>query len=117
MGKPVSMKPVSAETESRLRDALARLVAVDDRLSVANLARQAGVSRATANRAVAVQSELRDAAARRPRAASAAVDSDQQSRTASENILAQHAQVRALLRSEERRGNAHTGNVIPIGRR
>lgn len=33
------MKPVSAETERRLREALAQLVAADERLSVANLAR------------------------------------------------------------------------------
>ena len=50
------MKPVSRSTEEALRAALARLAAgdavqSDGRLTVANLAREAGVSRATANRA------------------------------------------------------------------
>ncbi|WP_184006049.1 HTH domain-containing protein [Stakelama sediminis] len=111
------MKPVSAETERRLREALTQLMAADERLSVANLARRAGVSRATANRAVAIRSELREAEAGRQGAAPAPVDNDEQSRAASENILAQHAQLRALLRGEERRRNADIGNVIPILRR
>lgn len=111
------MKPVSAETERRLREALARLEAAGERLSVANLARQAGVSRATANRAVTIRSELWEAAAGRREAATAPVDIGEQSRAARGNILAQHAQVRALLRGEKRRRNADIDNVIPIGRR
>lgn len=117
MGKSVVMKPVSTETERRLREALAQLVAADERLSVANLARQAGVSRATANRAVAIRCELREAGAGRKRVAPAPIDNGAQSRAASENILAQHAQVRALLRCEERRRNADISNVIPMLRR
>lgn len=117
MGKPVAMKPVSAETERRLREAMAQLVAADERLSVANLARQAGVSRATANRAVAIRSELREAKAGRQGAAPVPADNGEQSRAASENILAQHTQVRALLRGEECSRNADIGNVIPILRR
>ena len=62
------MKPVSAATEQALRAALGRLMAgapvrCDGRLTVANLAREADVSRATANRAVAVLVDLRQAAA------------------------------------------------------
>jgi len=117
MGGSSGMKPVSTETERRLRGALARLVARGEVLSVANLARQAGVSRATANRAVAVRAELREAAAGRQGAAPAAIDSGEQSQTIGENILAQHVQVRALLRGEERRRNADAGNVVPILRR
>ena len=59
------MKPVSRTTEQPLRAALARLAAgnamqTDGRLTVANLAREAGVSRATANRAPFILSNLQD---------------------------------------------------------
>lgn len=59
------MKPVSASTEKAIRAALGRLAAgnamqTDGRLTVANLAREAGVSRATANRAPLILSDLRD---------------------------------------------------------
>ena len=52
-------QPVSQKTEDALRVAMKRLldgtsVHTDGRLNVANLAREAGVSRATANRATAV---------------------------------------------------------------
>ena len=62
------MKPVSTETEQRLRAALVRLltgeaIVTDGRLTVANLAREAGVGRATANRASVVLTELRIAIA------------------------------------------------------
>lgn len=119
------MTPVSAETERRLREALARLVggraiAAGGRLSIANLAREAGVSRATANRAIAVLEDLRDAARLTKDASPPPVErsgSGDQSRRAGENILAQHIQVRALLRGEEHRRAARIGNVVPIVRR
>ncbi|MGR3370200.1 MAG: hypothetical protein ACU0CR_22760 [Sagittula sp.] len=62
-------RPVSQKTEDALRTAMMRLlegtsVHTDGRLSVANLAREAGVSRATANRATAVLVEFRAAEAR-----------------------------------------------------
>tara|TARA_R110002124_G_scaffold183225_1_gene350646 strand:- start:280 stop:717 length:438 start_codon:yes stop_codon:yes gene_type:complete len=61
--------PVSQKTEDALRAAMKRLLEgasehTDGRLSVANLAREAGVSRATANRATAVLAEFRAAEAR-----------------------------------------------------
>lgn len=61
--------PVSRKTEDALRAAMNRLLEgasehTDGRLSVANLAREAGVSRATANRAIAVLAEFRAAEAR-----------------------------------------------------
>ncbi|PAL21816.1 hypothetical protein [Sphingopyxis sp. GW247-27LB] len=119
------MKPVSAETERRLREALARFVAggaiaTGGRLSIANLAREAGVSRATANRAVAVLAELREAAALTKNASPRPVqrgESGEQQRRADENILAQHIQVRALLRGKEHRRAANIDNVVPIVRR
>jgi hypothetical protein len=60
------MTPVSAATLTSLRDAMARLLAdrsehTDGRLTVANLAREAGVCRATANRAETVLNEFRTA--------------------------------------------------------
>ena len=62
-------RPVSEKTEDVLRAAMKRLlegtsVHTDGRLNVANLAREAGVSRATANRATAVLAEFRAAEAR-----------------------------------------------------
>ncbi len=62
-------RPVSQKTEDALRAAMKRLLEgasehTDGRLSVANLAREAGVSRATANRATAVLAEFRAAEAR-----------------------------------------------------
>ena len=65
------MKPVSTSTEQALQAALARLVSgepvrTDSRLTVANLAREAGVSRATANRAPSILAELREACRSRP---------------------------------------------------
>lgn len=62
-------RPVSQKTKDALRAAMKRLLEgasehTDGRLSVANLAREAGVSRATANRAIAVLAEFRAAEAR-----------------------------------------------------
>ena len=61
--------PISQKTEGALRSAMKRLlegtsVHTDGRLTIANLAREAGVSRATANRATAVRAEFRAAEAR-----------------------------------------------------
>lgn len=62
-------RPVSQKTEDALRAAMKRLLEgtslhTDGRLTVANLSREAGVSRATANRATAVLAEFRVAEAR-----------------------------------------------------
>lgn len=108
------MKPVRTSTEQALRGALTRIVSgnatrTDGRLTVANLAREAGVSRATANRAPAILAELRKAAEaarlsrlEKPRAPQINADRD---RRELENVIAQHLQVRALLQraSDNRR--------------
>lgn len=120
------MKPVSAETERRLRDALARLligeaILTDGRLTVANLAREAGVGRATANRASAVLAELRHAIAGQraaaPPVAPRGGDREEQARRANEHILAQHIQLRALLSGNRKRRGVGTENVVPLRRR
>lgn len=61
-------QPVSQATEEALRAAMRRLLegvseCTDGRLTIANLAREAGVSRATANRAAAILDEFRTAEA------------------------------------------------------
>ena len=109
------MKPVSTSTERALREALTRLVSgnaarTSGRLTVANLAREAGVSRAPANRAPAILAELREATAeaarlsefKKPRAPQIDAERNQHEL---ENMTAQHVQVRALLQrvSENRR--------------
>jgi hypothetical protein len=108
------VKPVSTSTEQALRGALTRLVSgnasrTDGRLTVANLAREAGVSRATANRAPAILAELREAAeaarlSRSERPHVAQIDAERDQREL-ENVIAQHVQARALLQraSENRR--------------
>lgn len=109
------MKPVSSSTERALRAALIRLVSgsatqTNGLLTVANLAREAGVSRATANRASAILAELREAATKVARLAriekprSPQIDAERNKREL-ENMIAQHVQVRALLQrvSENRR--------------
>lgn len=60
------MKPVSAASELALRQAMTRLLEgrpakTDGRLTVSNLAAEADVSRATANRATAILTTFRDA--------------------------------------------------------
>lgn len=107
------MKPVSSSTEGALRAALFRLISgtacrSDGRLTVATLASEAGVSRATANRAPTILSELRKAAAaaklsrlEEPRSPQIDVERERRDR---ENVIAQHVQVRALLqRADENR--------------
>ena len=108
------MKPVSPSTEQALRIALAQLVAglptrTNGRLTVANLAREAGVSRATANRAPAILAELREAAAhtavRALQPCSSETDGERGRRDL-ENVIAQHVQARALLQRASERGSS-----------
>ncbi|WP_152643201.1 MULTISPECIES: hypothetical protein [Rhizobium] len=107
------MKPVSAATEQALSEAMARLFdgcprVTDGRLTVVNLAVEAGVSRATANRALKVlavfrkaviESRVRRDAEDQPVGASRA----EQELRAVNDILAQHHQVRALSELMEQR--------------
>ncbi|RXH42701.1 hypothetical protein [Bradyrhizobium zhanjiangense] len=64
--------PIGSKSEAALRAAMARLLdgrpeRTDGALTVANLARESGVSRATANRAVDLLAEFRAAEARQRR--------------------------------------------------
>ncbi len=106
------MKPVSTTTERALLDAMGRLLdgcprVSDGKLTVVNLAIEAGVSRATANRAPKVLEIFRQAVAS---STSRRNLPDQQAETdrakrllrADENVLAQHRQVRELLASRKR---------------
>ncbi len=108
------MRPISTSTEQALREALTRLVSgnaarTDGRLTVANLAREAGVGRATANRAPALLAELRKAAKAARLSRLEAPRSPQigteRSRRELEDVIAQHVQVRVLLQraSDNRR--------------
>nr|WP_172691076.1 MULTISPECIES: hypothetical protein [Rhizobium/Agrobacterium group]ASK43677.1 hypothetical protein [Agrobacterium radiobacter]ASK43807.1 hypothetical protein [Rhizobium rhizogenes] len=93
--------PVSHSTEQALRAAMNRLltgsaIKSDGRLTVVNLAIEAGVSRATANRAAAVLIEFRRAIGERreqPNEIAGLREAEKRSNT---HILAQHAQARAL---------------------
>ncbi len=115
--------PVSHATETALRDAMARLLderpaRTDGRLTVANLAREAAVGRATANRATTVLAAYREAiAARRVRgpAPKGGLDRLGEERQAA-HVRAQHIQVRALQqRQEEQR--ASRAAVLPFRRK
>lgn len=118
------MKPVSAATEQALREAMERLLdgcprVADGRLTVVNMAIEAGVSRATANRASEVLEAFRHAVAKlgaRRNASDqpAGTARAEQERRAVETVLAQHRQVRALCQLMERRRDNRTADVIPI---
>ena len=119
------MKPVSSSTERALRAALTRLVSgsatrTDGLLTVANLAREAGVSRATANRASAMLAELREAAAEVARLArlekprSPQIDAERDQREL-ENMIAQHVQVRALLQRASENRRSRRAHIRPVG--
>ena len=114
--------PVSQSAEQALRAAMQRLlsgsaVRTDGRLTIVNLAIEAGVSRATANRATAVLREFRSlAAARRAREVrveAALTGQEEESRNA--HILAQHVQARALHRRQEER--AACADLLPFRRK
>jgi len=141
------MTPVSAATLTSLRDAMARLLAngserTNGRLTVANLAREAGVCRATANRAETVLNEFRTALGNRRRAFAARSSKTrikeleaevtllrgQKSQEAGQlrqtvQIMAQQVQVLALGAAARMRhspeaadesGKPSVGNVVPI---
>ena len=100
------MSALGPKSEAALRAAMARLLdgrpeRTDGALTVANLAREAGVSRATANRAVDVLAEFRAAEARHRRATPRALK---------ERIRALEAELRAVRGAEiaELRGLART---------
>jgi hypothetical protein len=85
---------------------------------VANLAREAGVSRAAANRAPAVLAELRmamAAAPARPRAtrSHSTKNAEERTRREQDNLIAQHVQVRALL---QRADEARSSKVVSLRR-
>ena len=118
------MKPVSAATERALREAMGCLLdgcprVSDGRLTIVNLAIEAGVSRATANRAPKVLEVFRHAVAasrirRNACGQQAEAHRAKQMQRAVENVLAQHLQVRALCLLMERRRDSRTAEVIPI---
>lgn len=112
------MKPVSTSTKRALREALARLVSgnacrSDGRLTVADLAREAGVSRATANRAPAILTELRETAelCRLEKPRSAQIDAEREQRDR-ENVIAQHVQVRALLQRVDENRRSRVARLL-----
>ncbi len=115
--------PVSQSAEQALRAAMQRLlsgsaVRTDGRLTIVNLAIEAGVSRATANRATTVLTEFRRLAAgrkaREMRVEVALTGREEESRNA--HILAQHAQARALHRRQEEQ-RAARAYVLPFRRK
>jgi len=114
--------PVSRTTEEALRQALACLIdgcptRTDGRLTVANLAREAGMSRATANRATAIVAACRDAiAAARARGMPprGGPEKAREERRAM-HIRAQHIQARALQQRQEEQRAARAA-VLPFPR-
>ena len=121
------MIPVGAATELALRTAMARLIEgrteiTDGHLTVVNLAAEAGVSRATANRATAVLTAFREAIANanlgKQRSGGTQPVRHDKSLRRVEDLLAQHEQVRALLRISELRRTEREGIRLRIvGRR
>jgi hypothetical protein len=100
------MSALGAKSEAALRAAMARLLdgrpeRTDGALTVSNLAREAGVSRATANRAVGLLAEFRAAEARHRRSSPRALK---------ERVRALEAELRAVRGAEtaELRGLVRT---------
>lgn len=94
-------------------------IRTDGRLTVTNLAREAGVSRAIANRAPAILAELREAAeAAKMRRLEAPrplqIDVERQRRDR-ENVIAQHVQVRALLQRADENRRSKVARLRLIG--
>lgn len=118
------MKPVSVQTETALRAALVRLVErrptrTNGRLSVANLAREAGLARATVYRAAAILAELnalQSVGRSRPTPPERGVLKAERTRQKAEHLQAQHLQVRALLARAESRRQAAASNIHPLRR-
>jgi hypothetical protein len=94
----------------------------DGRLTVVNLAIEAGVSRATANRASRVLEAFRHAVVESETRRNGVdqqgrTDRAEQERRVVENVLAQHRQVRALYQLEKRRRDSRAADIVPmIGR-
>jgi homoaconitase/3-isopropylmalate dehydratase large subunit len=115
--------PISAATKEALLDAMERLLAgqalkTDGRLTAVNLAIEAGVSRATANRATELLTDYRRRAAASQRARGqelevARAGSGEESRNA--HILAQHVQARALHKKQDEQ-RASRADVLPFRR-
>ena len=118
------IRPIGNATKQRLRAAIERMLAgqplaTDGRLTIVNLAIEAGVSRATANRAGAMLTGFRDAAAaaavrHSPRAAPP--PNEERHQRANANARAQQIQARALLQRQEERHAAHIApdSVVPF---
>lgn len=98
--------PIGSKSVAALRAAMARLLdgrpeRTDGALTVANLAREAGVSRATANRAVDLLAEFRAAEARHRRSSPQALKDRVRSLEAELRAVrgAEMAELRALTRT------------------
>ena len=107
-------------TEARMRDAMTRLLEghsghTDGRLTVANLALEAGISRATANRCSAVLDPFRRAVSDRREAVLAMQTIDREDHGGPTHVFAQHVQARAMLRRQEER-RASRADVLPFPR-
>ena len=111
--------PVSTATEKALRDAMESLLArqtvkTDGRLTVINLAIEAGVSRATANRADAVLSEFRRRVAAFKEEVERPAETIRESflnESRNAHILAQHIQVLALFKQKTIKDSADIGVI------
>jgi hypothetical protein len=113
------MMPASS-TEQRLHDAMDRLLEgqslhTDGRLTVTNLALEARVSRATANRYPAVLDQFRRTVQDRKQEMLATREPDRVEHGGHDHILAQQIQARAMLRWQEER-RALRADVLPFRR-
>lgn len=110
----------TSSTEQRLYDAMERLLEgqshhTDGRLTVSNLALEAKVSRATANRYPAVLDRFRRTVRDRKEEMLATREPDRVEHDGHDHILAQQIQARAMLRSQEER-RALRADVLPFRR-
>lgn len=101
-------------TEQRICDAMLRLLGgrsllTDSRLTVTNLAIEAGVSRATVNRYSTVLDDFRRAVADLKAKTAAVRVVDNERHGANHHVIAQHIQARAMLKRQEERRASRAG--------
>lgn len=110
----------ASSTEPRLHDAMDRLLEgqslhTDGRLTVTNLALEATVSRATANRYPAALDQFRRTVRERKEEKVATREPDRVDHGGHDHILAQQIQARAMLRWQEER-RALRADILPFRR-
>jgi len=104
-------------TGQTIREAMSRLlggqsILTNRRLTISNLAREAGVSRATVNRYTNILSDFRHAVQTLTEKAAVGRISEDGGNSPVQHVVAQHTQARAILRQQNARRASYADVVI-----